>query len=209
MTTRVPVAVHAGDPLLHAGVTAQLRPRPEVDVLKLDEHERAQVSLVVVDRVDDEAVLLLRRLQRTPSTRTGLIVGEFGQNALRIVIECGVSAVLRRAEAEQDRVVGLITALVRGESMLPGDMLSRLLDHVGRLQRNSADAAQGFNLSTLTAREVEVLRLISEGFDTGEIAVKMSYSERTVKNILHEVTTRLQLRNRAHAVGHVMRQGLI
>ncbi|GAB2684087.1 LuxR C-terminal-related transcriptional regulator [Saccharopolyspora gloriosae] len=208
MTTRVPVSVHAGDPLLQAGVIAQLRPRPEVDVLKPDEQERAQVSLVVVDRVDEEAVLLLRRLQRVSTTRTGLIVGEFGQNALRVTIECGVAAVLRRSEADQDRVLGLITALVRGEGMLPGDMLSRLLDHVGRLQRNSADA-QGFNLSTLTAREVEVLRLISEGFDTGEIAVKMSYSERTVKNILHEVTTRLQLRNRAHAVGHVMRQGLI
>lgn len=208
MTTRVPVAVHAGDPLLQAGVTAQLRPRPEVDVLRPEEQERAQVSLVVVDRVDEETVLLLRRLQRASTSRTGLIVGEFGQNALRVTIECGVAAVLRRAEADQDRVLGLITALVRGEGMLPGDMLSRLLDHVGRLQRNSADA-QGFNLSTLTAREVEVLRLISEGFDTGEIAVKMSYSERTVKNILHEVTTRLQLRNRAHAVGHVMRQGLI
>ncbi|MFR9728804.1 helix-turn-helix transcriptional regulator [Saccharopolyspora sp. MS10] len=207
MTSRVPVAVHAGDPLLRAGVTALLRPRPEVEVLGPDEQQRAQVSLVVVDRVDDEAVLLLRRLQRTPTTRTGLVVGEFGQNALRITIECGVAAVLRRAEADQDRVVGLITALVRGEGVLPGDVLSSLLDHVGRLQRGSADA--GFNLSTLTAREVEVLRLISEGFDTGEIAVKMSYSERTVKNILHEVTTRLQLRNRAHAVGHVMRQGLI
>lgn len=208
MTTRVPVSVHAGDPLLRAGVIAQLRPRPEVDVLTPDEQERAQISLVVVDRVDEEAVLLLRRLQRASTTRTGLIVGEFGQSALRVTIECGVAAVLRRSEADQDRVVGLITALVRGEGMLPGDMLSRLLDHVGRLQRNSADT-QGFNLSTLTAREVEVLRLISEGFDTGEIAVKMSYSERTVKNILHEVTTRLQLRNRAHAVGHVMRQGLI
>ncbi|WP_243788778.1 LuxR C-terminal-related transcriptional regulator [Saccharopolyspora gloriosae] len=208
MTRRVPVAVHAGDPLLQAGVTAQLRPRPEVEVLRPDEEERAEVSLVVVDRVDESAVLLLRRLQRASTTRTGLIVGEFGQNALRVTIECGVAAVLRRAEADQDRLLELITALVRGEGMLPGDMLSRLLDHVGRLQRNSADT-QGFNLSTLTAREVEVLRLISEGFDTGEIAVKMSYSERTVKNILHEVTTRLQLRNRAHAVGHVMRQGLI
>jgi DNA-binding NarL/FixJ family response regulator len=87
-------------------------------------------------------------------------------------------------------------------------MLGQLLDHVGQLQRQVLDP-RGLTLSTLTVREVDVLRLVSEGFDTAEIAVKTAYSERTVKNILHEVTTRLQLRNRAHAVGHAMRHGLI
>ncbi|MEV5540592.1 LuxR C-terminal-related transcriptional regulator [Saccharopolyspora shandongensis] len=206
--TRVPVAVYAGDPILEFGVTQQLRPRPEVEVLKPSEEARAEVSLVVIDRLDDAAGQLLRRLQRTSSVRTGLIVSEFQQDALQTTIECGVAAVLRRREADQDRMVGLITALVRGEGMLPGDMLGQLLDHVGKLQRSAAAAVRPI-LSTLNTREVEVLRLIADGFDTREIAVKMSYSERTVKNILQEVTTRLQLRNRAHAVGYVMRHGLI
>ncbi|MEU6266878.1 helix-turn-helix transcriptional regulator [Saccharopolyspora shandongensis] len=206
--TRVPVAVYAGDPILEFGVTQQLRPRPEVEVLRPSEEARAEVSLVVIDRLDDAAGQLLRRLQRTSSVRTGLIVSEFEQDALQTTIECGVAAVLRRNEADQDRMVGLITALVRGEGMLPGDMLGRLLDHVGKLQRSAAAAVRPI-LSTLNTREVEVLRLIADGFDTREIAVKMSYSERTVKNILQEVTTRLQLRNRAHAVGYVMRHGLI
>ena len=38
--------------------------------------------------------------------------------------------------------------------------------------------------------------------DTGEIASKLSYSERTVKNVMHGLTTRLHLRNRAHAVAY-------
>ncbi len=208
MTTRVPVAVHAADELLQAGTIALLRPRPEVRLLQDDETGQAAVALAVVDRLDDEAVRLLRRLQRSSPARTGLVIGEFGHNALRLTIECGVGAVLRRAEADQDRLVSLVLALIRGEGVLPGDMLGRLLDHVGQLQRNAGDSG-GLSLSALTAREVEVLRLVSEGFDTGEIAVKMSYSERTVKNVLHEITTRLQLRNRAHAVGYVMRHGLI
>ena len=54
-----------------------------------------------------------------------------------------------------------------------------------------------------------MLRLVAEGLDTSEIAEKTSYSELTVKNVLHEVTTRLQLRNRAHAVGYALRNGLI
>lgn len=206
--TRVPVAVYAADPILRFGVIHQLRQRPEVELLEQREEERAGVSLVVVDQVDEQAVQLLRRLQRTSEARIALVVGRFERSVLQNAIECGVAAVIRRSGADQDRLVSTIAAVARGEGVLPGDLLGQLLDHVGQLQREVLDP-RGLTLSTLTAREVDVLRLISEGFDTAEIADKMSYSERTVKNILHEITTRLQLRNRAHAVGYTMRQGLI
>lgn len=205
---RIPVAVYAEDPVLRAGITYQLRPRPEVEVLRLEEEQHAVVSLVVVDRVDDATARLLRRLRQSSTTRTGLVVGHFDQDALQTSIDCGVTAVVRRAEADQDRLVSTVSALAKGEAVLPGDLLGKLLDHVGRLQRSVLDP-NGPSLSTLTAREADMLRLVSEGFDTAEIASKMSFSERTVKNVLHEVTTRLQLRNRAHAVGYVMRHGLI
>ncbi|WP_460406677.1 helix-turn-helix transcriptional regulator [Actinophytocola sediminis] len=200
--------VYAEDPVLRAGVIHQLRPRPEVEILAVEEQPRAEVSLVVVDEVDDAATRLLRRLQRTSTTRTGVVVGRIDRESLQITVECEVSAVIRRADARQDRLVSAVLALANGEAVLPGDLVATLLDHVGQLQRNSLDP-NGPTLSTLTPREVDMLRLISEGFGTAEIAAKLSYSERTVKNILHGVTTRLHLRNRAHAVGYVMRHGLI
>ncbi len=58
-------------------------------------------------------------------------------------------------------------------------------------------------------REVEVLRLVADGLDTAEIATRLSYSQRTIKTVLHDVTTRLQLRNRSHAVAYALREGLI
>jgi DNA-binding NarL/FixJ family response regulator len=61
----------------------------------------------------------------------------------------------------------------------------------------------------LNPREVRVLRLVADGRPTYDIARELSYSERTVKNILHDVTNRLQLRNRAHAVAYALREGLI
>jgi DNA-binding NarL/FixJ family response regulator len=61
----------------------------------------------------------------------------------------------------------------------------------------------------LTEREIEVLRLVADGFDTSEIAGSLAYSERTIKNIIHDVTARLNLRNRSHAVAYAVRQGLI
>lgn len=208
MTTRVPVMVYAEDPVLHAGVSHQLRPRPEVEVLTPQEESRAAVSLVVVDEVNDVAARLLHRLRRTSTTRTGVVVGRIDRDSLRVTVDCEVAAVIRRAEASQDRIVSTVLALAKGEAVLPGDLLATLLDHVGELQRNVLDP-NAPTLSTLTPREVDMLRLISEGFGTTEIASKLSYSERTVKNILHGVTTRLHLRNRAHAIGYVMRHGLI
>ena len=51
--------------------------------------------------------------------------------------------------------------------------------------------------------------LVADGFDTAQIAAKLSYSQRTVKNVLHDVTSRLHLNNRSHAVAYALRQGLI
>ncbi|MFF3191749.1 helix-turn-helix transcriptional regulator [Streptomyces misionensis] len=205
---RVTLAVYAQDLVLHIGIVQQLRQRPELELVSEGEADGAQISLVVVDNVDDEVTALLQRLQRNTGTRTGLVVGTFESAALQRVIECGVGAVLRRAEADQDRLLHLVLALAKGEGVLPGDLLGKLLTHVGSLQRSALDP-RGLSLSTLTAREADMLRLVAEGLDTAEIAAKTSYSERTVKNVLHEVTTRLQLRNRAHAVGYALRNGLI
>ncbi|MGW6718287.1 response regulator transcription factor [Streptomyces sp. NPDC055886] len=205
---RVSVAVYAEDLILQTGMVHQLRVRPEIELLPEAEADRAQVSLVVVDTVGESTVQLLHRLQRNTSTRTGLVVGFFESGALQTMIECGVAAVLRRGEADQDRLVHLVRAMANGEGVLPGDLLGKLLDHVSSLQRTVLDP-RGLTLSTLTAREAEMIRLVSEGCDTAEIARKTSYSERTVKNVLHEVATRLELRNRAHAVGYAMRHGLI
>ncbi|SEQ11436.1 DNA-binding response regulator, NarL/FixJ family, contains REC and HTH domains [Streptomyces radiopugnans] len=205
---RVTVAVYAADPVLRVGVVQQLRSRPEVDLLDDADAERAQTSLVVVDSVDDDVAALLHRLRHNTATRAGLVVGTLGPGALQRVIECGVAAVLRRTDADQDRLLHLVLAMANGEGVLPGDLLGKLLTHVGGLQRSALDP-RGLSLSTLTTREADMLRLVAEGLDTAEIARKTAYSERTVKNVLHEIITRLQLRNRAHAVGYALRNGLI
>ena len=63
--------------------------------------------------------------------------------------------------------------------------------------------------SPLTTREEQVLRLIADGHATREVAAELCYSERTVKNVLHDVTTKLGARTRSHAVAYALRTGLI
>jgi DNA-binding NarL/FixJ family response regulator len=68
---------------------------------------------------------------------------------------------------------------------------------------------KGLTLSRLTRREQQVLSLIAEGHPTREVALKLSYSERTVKNVLHDIVVKLNVRTRSQAVACAVREGLI
>jgi DNA-binding NarL/FixJ family response regulator len=91
---------------------------------------------------------------------------------------------------------------------MPADMLNRLLDSVAKIQSDVL-SPRGLRVSGMAEREVRILRLVADGMDTKEIAGQLHYSERTVKNVLHDVTTRFQLRNRSQAVAYALREGLI
>ena len=55
----------------------------------------------------------------------------------------------------------------------------------------------------------ERLRLVAEGCPTREVARRLCYSERTIKNVIHDVVTKLNVRTRSQAVAHAVREGLI
>lgn len=206
---RITVVLRAQDPISQAGVASQLRARPEVAVVDRDDVEPApQVVVMVVDAVDDEVLRVLRNIQRTSTCRTVLVTTDIDEQKLVSAAECGVAGVVRRSESTPDHLVQVIGTVARGEGHLPSDLLGRLLEEVGRLQ-GQVLGPRGLHFTGLAAREVDVLRLVAEGYDTADIATKLAYSERTIKNVLHSVMTRLQLRNRSHAVAYAMRQGLI
>lgn len=206
---RITVVLRAQDPISQVGVASQLRARPEVSVVERDDGEPTpQVVVMVVDAVDDEVLRVLRNIQRTSTCRTVLVTTDIDEQKLVSAAECGVAGVIRRSESTPDHLVQVIGTVARGEGHLPSDLLGRLLEEVGRLQ-GQVLGPRGLHFTGLAAREVDVLRLVAEGYDTADIATKLAYSERTIKNVLHSVMTRLQLRNRSHAVAYAMRQGLI
>ncbi len=205
---RVAVYIHAADAISRAGLTAQLRSRPELRVVEDDDRHLAEVAVVMADEADEETGGILRSIERGGCRRLVLVVTRLDDGALLSAVEAGACAILRRSEASQERLVTAVLAAAAGDGAVPPDLLGRLLAQVGQLQRDVL-APRGLSLHGLCDREVDVIRLVADGFDTGEIAAKLSYSERTVKNVIHHVTTRLQLRNRSHMVAYALRQGLI
>jgi DNA-binding NarL/FixJ family response regulator len=205
---RIPVYIYASDPISQAGVASQLRQRPEVVVVDQGDLDDAHVAVVIAEVVDESVIRVLRAVQRGGIPRTVLVATVLDDAAVVSAAEAGVSALLRRGEATPERLTRVVEKVAAGEGELPPDLLARLLGQVGKLQRQVL-APRGMTFSGLTEREIEVLRLVAEGYDTAEIARTICFSERTIKSILHDVTTRLQLRNRAHAVAYAVREGLI
>jgi DNA-binding NarL/FixJ family response regulator len=220
MPQRIPVWVKALDPLSQIGLVHALRQRAEIQLIgeaELAESQRPKtgqrstppvVALISVDSLDAGAVQVLRSAAQRGCRRTVLIGSTIDDEALMTAVELGVSGVLRRTDATADRIVRLIQAAAAGDGSLPPDLLGRLLGQVSRMQRHVL-APRGLSHTGLSDRETQVLRLVADGKDTQEIARELSYSERTVKNVLHDVTSRLQLRNRSHAVAYALRAGLI
>jgi len=207
-SSRIRVAVEGSDVISRAGLIGQLRPRPEVRVLDGTEAGQAEVTLVVADGVDEPALRMLRTLHRSGQSAVVLVVADLDDAGVITAAEHGVVGIVRRTEAHPDRLVTTIRAAATGDGSLAPDLLGRLLNQVGALQRHVL-TPRGLAFNGLHDREIEVLRLVADGYDTREIAAKLSYSQRTIKHILHNVTTRLCLRNRCHAVAYALRNGLI
>jgi DNA-binding CsgD family transcriptional regulator len=100
-------------------------------------------------------------------------------------------------------------------------ILSRYMDHSRRFEEVAARRASGYGEvipfsgptrelgQDPTAREIEVLQLISDGLVNREIGVRLFLSEETVKSHVRHLLAKLQARSRAHAVAVGFRRGII
>ena len=202
------VRVRATDPVSEAGVASQLRVQHDLEILSSDSPARPDVVVLVADRVDEPTAAGIRSARDSGGPRVVLIVGSVDGVEVLAAVEAGVAAIVRRCEATPERLSTAIRAAATGDGHLPPDLLGRLLQQVGDAQRKAA-APPGLTFGGLTQRELTVLRLIADGYSTSEIATRMAYSERTIKNSIHDLVSRFHLRNRTHAVAFAVRQGLI
>lgn len=206
----VPVrtAVCAADPITEAGLVGQVRESGDLAYVGWEGRADADVVVYGLGRVTSEQVLSLRQLAGELGKPVVLVVDRIEEPELIAAVSCRVVAVLPRMATTSDRLAHAVCTAAQGGGVMPPTLVGDLLKHLERLQREVLDPI-GCNSAGLTSRELDVLRLMADGLDTAEIAKQMCYSERSVKHIIQGVTTRLNLRNRPHAVAYAMRAGLI
>jgi len=205
-TIRVKVCV--SDPISSFGLVSRIRQSAGLTLVAPVKEEEADVIVVTLAEANEQGLNTLRGLPDAVSKGILLIVDGCWTADLHAAIELGVRGVLFRNDFNWHRFNAAICAISQGEGAFPTELQGRLLDQVERTTKEVL-APRGLSPSGLTLREIDILRLVAEGNDLEDIAVKLQYSERTVKNVLYGLMKRLNLRNRAHAVSFAIRSGVI
>jgi DNA-binding NarL/FixJ family response regulator len=208
---RIAVTVLGNDQITREGAVARLSTFQEIEVLPPDQHQRAEVILILAGQLTDAVLSTMERAGREATTRRPsivLVANDFREDRVLRAIKFGLVSLLYRQDSGYDRIVQSILSAYAGRAELPNAVLRYVLDQLKTIQNNVL-APRGLTVSGLSEREVDVFRLLAEGFDTAEVAMKLNYSERTVKNVIHGAVTRLKLRNRTHAVAYALRSGVL
>jgi DNA-binding NarL/FixJ family response regulator len=136
--------------------------------------------------------------------RVLVCTSEPSDDVVLATLQAGAVGFLRKDTLTPDALSAAVQAAASGSGVVAPDLLGNLLKSVSAEGVNGRPA-----LARLTEREQQVLALIAEGHPTREVAQELCYSERTVKNVLHDVVTKLNARSRSQAVAHAVREGLI
>ncbi|MGM1058486.1 LuxR C-terminal-related transcriptional regulator [Saccharothrix sp. Mg75] len=196
----VPVNAVALDPMLEAGAIAALHSCPDLVVVLPG--RPAAVTVVIVDDIGEQGLDLVRAVRGADHRpEVVLVATDVAPHEALHAIAAGARGLLRRSEATAGRLARTVLAAASGDSTVPPDMLGRLV--------TTASTTTDRKASALSDRERSVLRLVAEGRETEEIARELSYSARTVVSVVHDITNRFRLRNRAHAVAYALRTGLL
>ncbi len=135
-----------------------------------------------------------RLLQTDPGAKVIVISTFSGGEDIFRALQAGAKTYLTKS-IQREEMVAAIRAVARGEGYLPASVASRLAE---RLQRSS-----------LTTRELEVLRLVVEGETNKEIATALSLAEVTVKLHVGNILEKLKARDRTEAARLAIESGLI
>jgi two-component system, NarL family, response regulator LiaR len=110
-------------------------------------------------------------------------------------------------DADANDLIESIKRVSEGETLLSADMAASILDEFKRVKEVTPENAE-HKLSDLTEREAAILRLLAQGASNQEIAEKLEVSEKTVRNRLSEIFSKLRLNNRTQAALYALREGI-
>jgi len=161
-------------------------------------------DIVILDHAMDGGHDFISAVAESTGARVIVCTGKATEDAVLSSIQNGAVGFLRKDTLTPDSLATSVRAAMNGAGVVAPDLLGSLLRSISPegLEGKPANAR-------LTEREQQVLALIAAGHPTREVAEQLCYSERTVKNVLHDVVTKLNARSRSQAVAYAVREGLI
>ncbi len=160
---------------------------------------RPDVGLLDVRLPDGDGVRVCREIRSAlPGTACLMLTAYGDDQALLGAIMAGAAGYVTK-QASGRELIGAVRAVAAGRATLDADAAQRVMR---RLRENASGAAQ---VSALSAQEKRVLDLIGAGLTNRQIAERMFLSEKTAKNYVSSVLTKLGMHRRSQAAAFAAR----
>jgi DNA-binding NarL/FixJ family response regulator len=130
----------------------------------------------------------------SPQARIIMLTSSDGDGEIQRAMRAGASAYILKSMPKDD-LLNVIRSVHAGRRHIPPEVAARLAEHLGD--------------EDLTTRELDVLRLIRDGYRNKQIADQLSISETTVNFHIKNLVDKLQANDRTHAVTIAVRRGLL
>jgi len=207
MSESGPIRVFCVDdhPMLRKGIATVINDEPDMQVVgeasnaqeaveQFRKH-RPDVTLMDLRLPDTSGIEAMRAIQAEfPGARIIVVTTFEGDAEIKRALEAGAHGYLLK-NMPPDELVASIRHVYAGKKRIPSQLAARLAEHL-------SDKA-------LTAREVEVLRLLAEGNRNIEIAERLFVSEKTIKAHVQHIMEKLGAKDRTQAVAIGIRRGII
>lgn len=192
-------------PVVREGLVALINRRPDMTVVAEASDGRQAVAEFLLHRPDvalvdlrmpgmdgADAIAVIR--ERMPSARVIVLTTYDDDEDIQRSLRAGAKAYLLK-DAPREELLACIKAVDEGRTLIPPAIATKLAATIGA--------------PPLTARQIEVLKLVADGKSNKEIAALLSITEGTVKSHLHAVIGKLDAGDRTQAVTIALKRGLL
>ena len=202
--------------LVRAGFRMILRAEPDIDVVGEAADGRDAVAKCSTHRPDvvlmDVRMPEMNGIEATRSIATGegaprvVVLTTFDRDEyVYEALRAGASAFLLK-DAPEHQLLSAIRVAADGGSLFSPTITRRLIEQFAAAGAADEPAAE---VAELTARELEVLRLVARGLSNAEISSELVVSEHTTKTHVASILQKLGLRNRVQAVVLAYESGVV
>jgi DNA-binding NarL/FixJ family response regulator len=164
--------------------------------------KRPEVVIMDVRLPDGSGVEACRDIRsELPDTKLIMLTSYADDEAIIASIMAGASAYLLKQTRGQ-QLADAVEAVARGDSLLDQKVLQRVIDQM----RSMASQPKAEKQNELTEQEQKILALIAEGKTNREIAAEIYLSDKTVKNYVSSILSKLNLKRRSEAAAYIARR---
>ena len=172
---------------------------------------RPDVLLLDINMPKANGIEVASRLKEScPAVRILALTIHDDQNYMMNMIQSGAAGYLLK-DVEPSMMVQAVRRVYAGESYVEPSLTKKLFQGItNREEKKAAPAAPGITEGDrLSAREIEVLRLIGKGMSNAEIARTLYLSEKTVKNHLTNIFRKIDVTDRTQAVLYAIKHKIV